>query len=135
MTLGDRAPPALDRTRLRMLGRELRRRLTLAWPRFPEVTERWRAELTAPIEGMRKFDARGADVFGTLLACAELLLFDDPDERPECARRWGQLLRSCEVEDDSNERDELLQHILSTVIDPYRSGARSPIWLPHKPTC
>lgn len=127
MTLGDRPKPVIDRAQLRVLGRQLRRRLSLMWPRFAAITDRWRVELTEPIDGLRRFDARGSDVFGTLLACAEMLLYDDREEMPADALRWGEQLRSCEAEDDSSEHDELLQHILSSVIDPYRSGTRTTV--------
>ena len=56
-----------------------------------------------------------------------MLLYDDREEMSADALRWGELLRSCEATDDGPEQDELLHHILSSVIDPYRSGTRTTV--------
>ena len=64
--------PDLKAERMRSLGSQLRRRMIDQWPRFSAVHELFRGAML-----QAGHDARGADVYGTLLACADLLLHDD----------------------------------------------------------
>jgi hypothetical protein len=71
----DAVPPALPESVLRLLGRRLFRRMLDAWPRWEETRAQFH-------RGLREsgLDARNADQFGTLLACAWLLEHDLPPD-------------------------------------------------------
>lgn len=71
----DAVPPALPASVLRLLGRRLFRRMLDAWPRWEETRAQFH-------RGLREsgLDARNADQFGTLLACAWLLEHDLPPD-------------------------------------------------------
>ena len=130
--LGDRAEPRIRRAQVADWGRQIRRRLIDAWPRLPATLERIKGNLMAP--GDDRFDRRGADVYGTLLACAELALYDDPEERDADARSWHEQLRTWGggiAGDVLADEDELLSYLLTSPLDAYKSGARQTVaeWL------
>lgn len=115
-------PPALDAAFLGNLGRQLLRALADHWTDFGPVLATYRAELQ-----QRKQTARGADVFGTLLACAHVMLhgaeLDSQAVGAMCAK-----LQAAEADaGDEPQRDEvmMLQRILGYSVEPYRGGARS----------
>lgn len=116
------AMPDMAARALRALGAGLRRRLFDQWPRWEATLESYRHALTT-IGG---HGARGADQFGTLLAAADLALYDDaPDDARVSA--WAEKLRASElIEVDDNEADEqrLVAHLMTATVDPFRSGAR-----------
>ena len=122
-------PPKLDETALADLGRRLRRRLCDGWPDFAERLERWRQQLaTAGHKG------RGADQFGTLLAIADMLLFDDlPDREADEADRlaaWTKPLAAhLLAARDQGAADHTLcvHHMLTSPADAWRGGARETI--------
>ena len=75
------APPLeLDFATWRSLGRRLHRRMIEQWPRFAETLADYKRTIASA-----GFEGRWRDTYGTLLACADLLLFDhaerlsDPD--------------------------------------------------------
>lgn len=112
--------PDLDPRTWRQVGAGLRRRLVDAWPRFNRVLEAYRHALAQV-----GHDARGCDLFGTLLACADVLLHDGEFES-DSAEAWVSKLKAAEmrVDEESDER-MFLQHVLSSVVDPYRNGTRT----------
>ena len=122
-------PPKLDASRILQIGRVLRRRLVDAWPRLDATIARYRDELMARVEGTDPASARQADVFGTLLGVAELLMYDDPAERNAEAREWVDGIRLLEISDDErvSDEDQLFDHIMTAVYDPYRSGSAARI--------
>lgn len=65
--------PVFNAQELATIGDGLRRRLIDCWPRFNELLAVWRGAMKEAGHG-----ARGADVYGTLLACADLAQHDDP---------------------------------------------------------
>lgn len=76
-----------DRIReLGKLGPRLRRRMFDQWPRFDDVFETYHAAFMAA-----KHTSRGADTFGVLLACQDLLL-SDYNVDLDTAREWAELL-------------------------------------------
>lgn len=106
------APPAVTERSMGELGRRLRRRLVDQWPRWAGTVDAYR-------EAMRRggHSARGQDVFGTLLAVADLLLYDQP---PDAAglEAWEQKLAAAtlaELEGDVTDESACLNHLLSTV--------------------
>jgi len=109
-------PPELSR-----LGELLRGRLQQQWARFPSTLELFRDALAR-----HGHDSRGADQFGTLLACGELLLGDGTISTQDI-----ESIAECFTADDltagmDNMSDEkaMLDKLLSTVIDPFRQGTR-----------
>lgn len=121
---------ALDKGRLRDMGSLLRGRIARRWADAQAAIKRYQDELmTPPAPGERPFDARGADLLGTLLGMAEVLLFDDREDRDADALGWVASVRSLahsEVDADDSEA-AVLQHLLSSIIDPYRSGERTTV--------
>lgn len=105
------APNVSERT-MNEWGRRLRRRLVDQWPR-------WTVTLEAYRKAMRRggHSARGQDVFGVLLAVADLLLYDQP---PDAAglESWEQKLAAAtlsELEGGMTDESACLNHLLSTV--------------------
>lgn len=79
--------PEMPAEPTRALGRALRQRLVDQWHRLDETVEIYRDALQR--EG---FDARGRDQFGTLLALADLALYDhdtDTDSAEQLAMKLG----------------------------------------------
>ena len=114
-------PPVLEGRRLKEIGRGLRRRLVDHWPRMNELLEAWRRALTAA-----GHSGRGADVYGTLLACADLALNDHPPTADDF-EIWGERLDAAtlaERDDDVADHDRCINHLLTSSIDLYRHGMR-----------
>ena len=63
--------PSIVPAALRQRGAAMRRRMVEQWPRYLATFDRYKAEIQK--EG---FSARHGDQYGTLLACADMLLFD-----------------------------------------------------------
>jgi hypothetical protein len=105
------APPPLTEREIGELGRRLRRRLADQWPRFAVTWGLYR-------DAMRRggHSARGQDVFGTLLAVADLLLFD---QTPDAGglEAWALKLAAAslaELEGDVTDESACLNHLMST---------------------
>jgi hypothetical protein len=126
--LGDRRMPPLDAGRLREIGRLLRRRVVQAWPRLPAVYARYDEALRAA-GGSGPMDSRASEEFSSLLAAAEVLLYDDPEEMDASTRGWADLVRASEPSPAERgcDEDELVQRILSTAVDAKRDGGRKTI--------
>lgn len=66
----------MELARWRSVGRAMHRRMVEQWPRFAATLAAYKRAI-----GIHRYDGRWQDTFGTLLACADLLLFDhDPHE-------------------------------------------------------
>lgn len=112
-------PPELDPAVLSTLGAGLRRRLIDRWPFMGETLRAWRGALTRAGHG-----GRTADVYGTLLACADLALHDLPptsDDLDIWGERMDAILAASRA-DEASDHERCLQHMLTTAIDPWRSG-------------
>jgi hypothetical protein len=109
--LGDAKLPPITPRNMGELGRRLLRRLVDEWHRWPETVDAYR-------EAMQRagHSARGQDVFGTLLAAADLLLHDRvPDEAT--LKAWEVRLSSAtlsELEGDLSDEAACLNYLLST---------------------
>lgn len=89
--IGTLPEPDLGESRLEAMGRKLLRRVVDQWPRFAPT-------LALYAQAMREggHDARGAAVFGTLLACHDLLLYDrEPDS--DTLAEWSRELAAAEL--------------------------------------
>jgi len=112
----------LDPAAIGEIGRGLKRRLLMGWPRFAVTLETWRQQLAAG----GAHAARGADQFGTLLACADLLLFDGPPD-PDTLDAWTADLGAKAIAartDDAADHERMVRHLLSSILDVYRGNKR-----------
>lgn len=117
-------PPALAPAPMRELGAQLRRRLAVGWFRLGHALEVYRAALVD-----NGHTARGADQFGTLLACADVMLHDHETDT-DSAQQFADKLRAADLaEHDDDMRDEYrcLAHLMTCAIDPFRSGGRKSV--------
>ena len=120
--------PNTNEARLSATGSILRRRVLDEWPRFADTLSLYR-------EAMRKagHGGRGQDQFGTLLACADILLHEkvpDTDTLDEWAERMDVSTLN-ETADDIEDWQRCLEYLLSSTIEIYRNGTRKTIssWL------
>lgn len=129
--LGDRPPPPLPVQRLGEIGAAIRRRMVDAWPRLGDAIERHQEAMRAPAVGegtdsgdRPPMDARGAAVYGTLAAVAELLLYDDREETDGAFRALPEALRRrvAAEREGTAEEEEFLDHVLSSSIEPIRGA-------------
>jgi len=122
--LAGRPRPTFDTIRIKEIGRALRRRIIQAWPRLPATIERYSAALTMTDGASERMDARGGDVFAALLALAEVLLVDDVEELDAAQRAWPEQVRASEANalERVRDEDELIAFLLSSTLDPGRSG-------------
>ncbi|WP_226783173.1 DUF927 domain-containing protein [Oceaniglobus trochenteri] len=120
----------LDLRRLRRIGAQLRRALIDAWPTWLERQGVWHAALAkADIHG------RAADNYGTVMALADMLL-SPHDIRADVAANWVERLGEAledEPDDDPTNADDMLTHLLSQPLDPWRNGRQMPVaeWLAY----
>ncbi|WP_371347010.1 hypothetical protein [Ancylobacter sp. IITR112] len=114
-----------------VLGQMVLRRLTDRWPAFEATYQEYRQALARG-----GHDGRGQDTYGTLLACADLLLGDGLLEElgmptiDSGLDRWAQLLRPSslpEHEDATDNWRACLNHLLTSRIDAWRGGVRQSV--------
>jgi hypothetical protein len=114
--------PDLSAKRMTRLAESLYRRLVNNWPRFDKTLELLRESLRA--EG---HTARGADVFGTLLACLDLGLHDKQMDS-ETAAEWAMELHAshlAETAEQTSDEDQVLRFLLSTLVPRNAPNARA----------
>jgi hypothetical protein len=109
--------PTIDDREMRLLGRQLRRRLVDHWHRLDPLLEQYRAALAKVGHG-----GRSQDQFGTLLAIADLLLYDHPDaEVIADTAGWIAAGTLAEKGVDLADEEEALQHLATSFLSG-RSG-------------
>lgn len=100
--------PVIEEGKLREAGRELRARLVDQWPRFEATLQAYRQAL-----GDAGHNGRSQDQFGTLLACADLLLYDHlPDKA--LLSHWGAMLPASNMAEkaaDVSDEEEAVQYL------------------------
>lgn len=130
--LGQRPTPNIPAAQVREIGRMLRGRLVRGWPRLAGLLDWYRAEAMAPDDTGARLDARAADLYGALLAVAELLLWDERDDAGGAPAAWMQAVRAVGNE-HAVMRDEqmFIDHLLSTVVTPVPSERRTIAQLVH----
>ena len=100
------------------LGQMLRRRLVDHWHRLDSVIEGYREAL-----GANGHDARGQDQFGTLLGCADLLLYDEAgDDEYETYAAWGRALAVNRADAAEDDEPMLVIQRMATTALPGRGG-------------
>jgi hypothetical protein len=118
----DRIPPGkpaptIDLAELRLLGRQLRKRLVDHWHRLDRLVERYKTALADV-----GHSGRSGDQFGTLLAVADLLLYDGEDEENILA--WADRFKAADLaekETDLSDEEEVVQFLATSVLQS-RSG-------------
>lgn len=105
--------PVLEPGQLRGLGRQLLRRMVDGWRRWPETLAVYRAALAE-----QGHDARSADVYGTLLAAADLLLSDGEPHHDFVEELVEQLQIGSltGADDDIPDEEMCLRHLLTQAI-------------------
>lgn len=106
------------------LGARLLRRLVDNWWRWDETFEVYRTAL-----GLVGHKGRSADVFGTAIACADLILHDHVPEASD-AKAWAEKLAApalAELQSNDSDEQACWQHLIATVVEPFRSGGRRTI--------
>ncbi|MFG1300353.1 hypothetical protein V5F49_11220 [Xanthobacter sp. V3C-3] len=111
-----------------VVGRMVLRRAVDEWPRFHELRREYRRVL-----GMGGHDGRGQDTYGTLLACAHLVLGDEllakyglPNDL-DGLEPWAELLAAADLpekEDASENWRRCITHLLTSRVDAWRNGIR-----------
>ncbi|BBC99110.1 hypothetical protein [Sphingobium sp. YG1] len=121
---GGAKPPPRDAKMLGEMGRQLQRRMVDGWQRWDTTFEAYRDALQA-----MGHKARACDQFGTLLACADLLLYDAlPDQQT-----IDQIAGMCdvkglrEVADAAEEHELCLSHLRTTMVQSRGGDERQSI--------
>jgi hypothetical protein len=111
----------LDHKWLHQKGAEIRRRMMDGWYRWQATLDAYRVALADAGHG-----GRGADQFGSLLAAADLILYDAPPSSDEL-EAWGQALAESalsETDDAASDHARWLQRLLTSILDPFTRGDR-----------
>jgi hypothetical protein len=111
--------PRLDVKELGLLGRKLFRRMVDNWAELQERLLTWRASLEA-----RGHDSRAAMQFGTLMACADVLLEDAPPDS-DTLDHWCDLLAPDVLDETAGKQPEwerCLIGLLAAPVEAWRSG-------------
>lgn len=126
----DELPPGIDLVvdppRLREVGQGLLQQSVDGWQRLPLVLDAYRKALK--VQGHTN---RTADVFGTLLACAWLVLREGvPKQDDPLLLRQARGLNAHELavlSGDRPDHEQCVYRLLATMADQYRSGTRRTI--------
>lgn len=118
------SPPKLIEKELLNMGAIFRKQVQEQWPRFDDTLSKYK-------EAMRRagHGGRGCDQFGTLLTCADLLLYEmlpDTDSLEEWTKHMdAETLH--ETSDDVADWERCLEHLLTAHIEVYRAGTRKTV--------
>lgn len=93
--------PMLETARIRELGTQLRRRVIDQWDRYDATLQAYRRALAGAGHG-----GRSADQFGTLLAMADLLLYDGPEPEPDVLSDWAEALKASDLAETADNRSD-----------------------------
>lgn len=112
----DAKAPIIDLPWFGKLGRLIRARLVANWPRMQQTLHVYHMALH-----QMGFDGRGADQFGTLLACADMLLAPGLDV-PEASAiepylEWMKDLHVEREGEEARDQERCAQHLISSPLD------------------
>lgn len=134
-----RTPLRQDVAHWRAVGAAIKGNLILGWPLWAERLDAWRSELAR-----HDMHGRHANNFATALACACAALRPQRLPSPAQLADWVNALAphlAATLSDVGSNADDMLTHLLSQVLDPWRKGLRYTVasWiqyvaaLPDKP--
>ncbi|CAK9000921.1 Uncharacterized protein SCF082_LOCUS6710, partial [Durusdinium trenchii] len=115
------AEPGLEPKEIALLGRKLLRRVADRWIDFKELFLTWHAGLKSV-----GHDSRGADQFGILMTCADMILEDEPPDS-DTLKEWCDRLAPTGLEEMSGnmpEWERCLVALLSAPVEAWRGGKR-----------
>lgn len=117
-------PPVLKADELWLLGRRLHRRMIDMWPDFQARLETWREQMMAV-----GLDGRGADLYGTLLAAADVALHDHPPHGEELERIAQAVADSTRADraEEEPEWSRCIGHLVSSPAPQWRGGVQGDI--------
>ncbi|MCU0891371.1 MAG: hypothetical protein MUE77_06420, partial [Sandarakinorhabdus sp.] len=115
--------PDLSPARLTRLGCALMRRMMDQWHRWPATLAAYKRAL----EEHAGFEARLQDTYGTLLACADLALYDSLPSADEIADKARALLAMLapQLAESERDQDRCLMHLLQSTIDRGQGARRT----------
>jgi hypothetical protein len=122
--LGGTDVPHLEPRQLAEIGAALRQRFIDRWADLQSMLFTYRKTINDAGHG-----GRGADVFGTLLACLHIATNDELPEEEELMQ-WIELFRKdklAESEEDIADHERCLQYLMTSPCDVYRSGEKRQI--------
>lgn len=120
----DTPPPAIEPRHWTKIGRGLRTRVIDGWDRLHDTLELYRQALAS--QGHTK---RGCDQFGTLLALADLALYDATPSPDRC-ELWAEKLSAAVIDDQMDQASDwerCLNHLFGQQLDVYRGGERQTV--------
>lgn len=120
----DSKPPVISTEQLNEIGRKIIARIIQQWDRFDYAIGEWKDQMMRSGHG-----GRGADQFGTLLACLDILLFDEPADA-EFMAKWSNLMDRktlSESEEDEADHERCIKWLLTSYLDLFRSGERKTV--------
>lgn len=133
--LPDNAPPLpIEMATWRQLGRKLHRRMLNHWPRWAETLDAYRRQI-----GAAGFDGRSQDTYGTLLAMADLMLWDTgfrditPFEDEKGSERIAELVAKVlpmmtrGAAEARNDIERVKLHLLSTLLPGSHGASPEPV--------
>jgi hypothetical protein len=115
--------PLLDYNELRLLGRRLRKRLVDHWARLDPLIDSYKLALAEV-----GHSGRSADQFGTLLAVADLLLYDVAEQGN--IEEWADRFKAsalAEKETDLADEQEIVQFLATSFLQQRGSEEPAPI--------
>jgi hypothetical protein len=113
--------PVIDESELRDWGRRIRRRLVDHWHRLDGLFESYKLALASQGHG-----GRSADQFGTLLAVADLMLYDEVEQ--ENVDYWAEQVKADTLAEKSTElpdEEEILHHLATSFV--HQRGGDEPM--------
>ena len=115
-------PPAIDDNEIRLIGRQFLKRLAQEWHRFGDTLARYGDALADVGHG-----GRSQDQFGTLLAIADLLLYDETDGEVVTTRAgWLDASTLAEKAMDLADEEEIVQFLGNSFL-PVQKGGEEPV--------
>ena len=117
----DETPPKIEPRHWSKIGRGLRTRIIDGWPRLHDTLEAYRMALARA-----GHSARGCDQFGTLLAMADLALYDALPSAERC-ELWADKLSATVIDEQTGQAADwqrCLNHLFAQPLDVYRGGER-----------
>lgn len=113
-------PPTLKPRELAEIGTQLRRRLVDQWGRYADTLHRYRSALAGV-----GHTGRGADQFGTILTCLDLLRHDEAPDT-DSLDEWAEKLKPTaqDMSEENADHYRCVQHLLTQTVDVFKGGRR-----------